>query len=315
MNTLIKNWNYWLLKKTLKISEPLDVIEEPEKRKQVAFLEAWISIIGNLLLAAVKFLLGFLVNSISLISDAVHTASDVLTSLVVIIGFKLAMIPPDEKHPHGHGRIEFIASFVISLLLFAVGIQFAVSSYERYMANTAVAGTYMVAAIMVAAGLTKEIMARISVDLGSKISSSALVADAWHHRTDAIASLLVAVAIVASKFGYYRVDAILGMAVSLLIIFTGFEIFKESGSKLIGEVSQEEIIRVTSLASSVPGVVALHDICVHDYGATKAITLHIEIDENISREKAHEIAHQVQDTLNTKMYAFTTVHVDRIKYE
>lgn len=285
-------------------------ISQPEQRKKTAYLEAWVSIIGNLLLAIIKGIMGILTNSISLIADAVHTASDVLTSLVVLLGFKLSALPPDEKHPHGHGRIEFIATLIIALMLIGVGVKFGVVSYQRFINNTSVMGTSIVAVIMLIAGMLKEWMSRFSIYLGQKIASSVLIADAWHHRTDAIASLLVAVAIIASKYGYYRVDAVLGFAVSFLIIYTGLEIFKDSASKLIGEGDSESLCKIDQLAMTVEAVLATHDISVHDYGASKVVTVHIEVDDSLSREKAHQVAHQVEELINDNLYAVTTVHVD-----
>jgi len=287
---------------------------DPEHRKKIAYLEAWVSIIGNLVLAIVKAVFGVLVNSISLIADAVHTASDVLTSLVVILGFRLAAIPPDKEHPNGHGRIEFIATLVISLLLVGVGIKFGIDSYHRLRVNTPVAGSYLVVVVMLVAGLFKEWMSRFSIDLGQRISSSTLIADAWHHRTDAIASVLVAIAILASKFGYYWVDAVLGFAVSALIVWTGIEIFRESCSKLIGEYDGEQVEQINQLAVAVPGVLAVHDISVHDYGANKVVSIHIEVDQDLPLAKAHDIATTVRDTINQQMFtSSTTVHVDGVE--
>ncbi|MBO8158412.1 cation diffusion facilitator family transporter [Thermosyntropha sp.] len=311
MNWLAVKFNNFLLKKLLNFTCDFSKIEDPEKRKVLAYLEAWISIIGNIILAVLKFGFGLLLNSIALLADAVHTASDVLTSLVVLLGFKLSSLPADEKHPHGHGRIEFIATLIISLMLIGVGIKFGIESFGRFKAGTVVEGSYTIALFMLIAGLLKELMSSISIDLGKRINSSALIADAWHHRTDAVASVLVAVAILASKYGYYKVDAILGLAVSVLIIWTGIEIFMDSSSKIIGESNADDLLKVSDLACSVKGVVAAHDIDVHNYGATKAISLHIEVENNLSMEMAHDVAHKVEDLINKNMYAKTTVHVDK----
>lgn len=288
-------------------------LERSELRKRVAYLEAWVSIAGNFILAIIKIIFGLMLNSISMLADAVHTASDVLTSVVVILGFKMSSIPADDKHPHGHGRIEFIATLIIALMLLAVGIKFGYDSYQRYLANTPVSGSYLVVAFMVVAGLLKEFMSRFSIELGNRIKSSALIADAWHHRTDAIASLLVAVAILASKYGYYRVDAVLGFAVSILIIWTGIEIFMDSCSKIIGESDQDQLERINELAHTVPGVISTHDIAVHDYGSYKVISLHIEVDGSLPLVKAHDIADKVEETINCDLYALTTVHLDSYK--
>jgi cation diffusion facilitator family transporter len=305
------SFSNFMISKTLKEVPVQGSIDNPAHRKKIAYLEAWFSIIGNLLLAAIKGMLGVMVNSISLIADAVHTASDVLTSIVVIAGFKLAALPADSEHPHGHGRIEFIATLIISLLLAAIGVKFGLDSYKRLIDNTPVAGSYFVVIVMLLAGLFKELMSRFSIDLGNRISSSTLIADAWHHRTDAIASILVAVAILASKFGYYRVDAILGFCVSGLIIGTGIEIFRDSCSKLIGETDPGQVQEINRLALAIPGVIATHDVSVHDYGANKVVIVHIEVDQELPLVKAHDIAEQVQENINQKLYASsTTVHVD-----
>lgn len=312
MNVVTRSISDFLIKRTIKDVENIYEVTDPNQRRAYAYLEAWLSIIGNIALAIMKFSFGFVLNSISLIADAVHTASDVLTSVVVIFGFKLSSLPADEKHPHGHGRIEFIATLVIAIMLIIVGVKFGFDSYERLQANTPVKGSYLVVGLMLLAALLKELMSQISIDLGNRISSGALIADAWHHRTDAIASVLVAIAILASGFGYYKADAILGFGVSALIIWTGIEIFRDSSSKLIGETDLVDIETAEQLALSIPGVHSTHDVAIHDYGNTKQVVIHIEVDESLTMIRAHEIAEKVEQIINQKMFASATVHVDRI---
>lgn len=312
MDRLTTGITDYLLKTTVECSNT-QTMEKPEYRKKVAYLEAWVSIIGNIILAAIKMVFGIMLNSISMLADAVHTASDVLTSLVVILGFKMSSIPADQKHPHGHGRIEFIATLLIALMLLAVGVKFGYDSYQRYLVNTPVSGSYLVVIFMIAAALFKELMSRFSIELGNRIDSPALIADAWHHRTDAIASFLVALAILASQFGYYRVDAILGFAVSVLIIWTGIEIFLDSCSKIIGESDASQLERINELAHTVPGVISTHDIAVHDYGTHKMVSLHIEVEGSMPLIRAHDIADKVEDVINEDLYALTTVHLDSYK--
>ncbi|MDO4540090.1 MAG: cation diffusion facilitator family transporter [Syntrophomonadaceae bacterium] len=312
MNLSQRMSDYMIMKK-LQLTEAPENISDPQGRQSVAYLEAWMSIIGNLVLSAIKLLLGFMSNSISLIADAVHTASDVLTSLVVLVGFRLSALPADHKHPFGHGRIEYIASLIIAIMLIAIGFGFGKSSIERFYSNAPVQGTWLVAIIMVAAALLKELMSRLSIHMGETIKSSALIADAWHHRTDAIASALVAVAIVASFYGYNRVDAILGIGVSLLIIWTGVEIFREAGSKLIGEQDDKQLEEISALAMTQAGVVGTHDICVHEYGANRMISLHLEIDNAMPRQQAHDLAETVEKLIDESFYARTIVHVDGLR--
>lgn len=295
----------------IKDVKPEQKVTDSVKRKKYAYLEAYVSIIGNLLLAAIKVVLGLFLNSISLLADAAHTAADVLTSIVVLLGFKLSSSPADEKHPYGHGRIELIATLAISMMLFIVGFEFAKSSYDRLIANTEVKGSYIIALIMVLGAIFKEWMARFSIDLGNRTSSSTLLADAWHHRTDGIASILVAVAIIASDFGYYKVDAIFGLMVSALIIYTGYNISKDSISQIIGEIPSEcEINDIKNIALTVSGVRSIHKVNVHSYGFHKEISLHVQVNKEMSLVRAHDISEEVERTIEANMDCKAIVHVE-----
>ncbi|MDI3534640.1 MAG: hypothetical protein PWQ82_1005 [Thermosediminibacterales bacterium] len=285
-----------------------------ESRKNVGCLEAWISIILNLIIASLKLLFGFILNSIALIADGVHTASDVTTSIIVLIGFKISALPPDEEHPHGHGRVENIAALIIAVLLIITGLQFAEKSVVRIYSNEVVNGNYYIVVILCITALIKEWLARFSVYLGKTIDSSTLIADAWHHRTDALATLLVALGMVLTMFGYNRVDAVMGIFVSILIIYTGFELGKESANELIGKKPDPQLLsEIGNTVAGVEGIEDYHKINVHNYGTSKVIDLHIQVEKDIGLEKAHEISHEVEKTLNEKFNARTIVHIEPLK--
>lgn len=309
-NFTIKTVDF-MLKKFVKDPTLDKKVTDPTLRKKYAYLEAWVSIIGNFILALLKIFLGLMLNSISLLADAAHTAADVMTSVVVLLGFKISSSPADEKHPYGHGRVEFVASLIISVMLLFVGVEFGKSSYNRLTANTAVKGSYAVALVMVFGAIIKEWMSRFSIELGNRTSSSALIADAWHHRTDGIASILVAVAIVASQFGYYRVDAIFGLLVSALIIYTGISIAIDSTSKIIGEVPEDEALKdIENMALKVSGVSGVHKISIHNYGSYEEISLHVQVDDSFSLVKAHDISEEVERIIEEKTNSRVTVHVE-----
>lgn len=311
MSNIVSKSTDFLIVKFVKDKKLEKKVTDPVLRRKYAYLEAWVSIIGNLLLAAVKIILGTLLNSISLLADAAHTAADVLTSVVVLIGFKLSSSPADKKHPFGHGRMEFIATLIISLMLLYVGAGFGKSSYDRLISNTVVKGSYIVAIIMVIGAIIKEWMARFSIDLGRRTNASALEADAWHHRTDGIASLLVAAAIVASKYGYYRLDAIFGLMVSALIIYTGISISVSSISKLLGEVPEEDELKdIETVALSVSGVESIHKVNVHNYGSHKEISLHVQVENDMSLVEAHDISEKVERAIEKETDCNATVHVE-----
>lgn len=316
MNKFVKKSVDYMIVRFVKDTELPDKVTDTIMRRKHAYLEAWVSIIGNFVLAALKIFLGLMLNSISLLADAAHTASDVLTSIVVLVGFKYSSLPADEKHPHGHGRIEFLATLSIAVMLMIVGAEFGKSSYDRYIANTAVKGSYTVALIMVASAVAKEWMSQFAIELGMRTDASALIADAWHHRTDAIASILVAIAVVASQYGCYKIDAIFGLGVSALIVYTGITIAKESASKLIGEAAEDELIKsISKHAFLVPGVVDVHKVDVHDYGAHKVISLHIQVAKEMSLIKAHDISEQVERVIEANTDSKAIVHTEPLNLE
>lgn len=304
----MKKLTEFILKKSIKNYEN---IENQTVRTKYGILEAKISIIGNIVLFVFKLVVGLLLNSISLIADSFHTLSDVITSAVVWIGFRTSNQPADEKHPYGHGRVESIATLVIGVLLVIVGFDFLKLSIQRLIRVEIVKGSWLVAILLVVSGLAKEWMAIFSIDLGKRIDSSALIADAWHHRTDAVASFFVALAIAASVFGYYKVDALFGIVVSLLIVYVGFVLSKSSISFLIGEAPNKDLVdKIKKHANSIPGVNSVHDVQVHNYGNRLEASLHIEVDKNYKLNTGHKIAELVEKKLSEKLKISPVVHVD-----
>ncbi|MGB6369600.1 MAG: cation diffusion facilitator family transporter [Atribacterota bacterium] len=286
---------------------------DQNNRKKYAYLEAWVSIISNLVLAIIMFIFGLMLNSISLLANATHTASDMLSSIIILIGFKLSGLPADKKHPFGHGRIEFISTALIAIILMIVGVEFGINAYHRFTANIEVKGDYVIAVIMFVSAFFKIWMSLFSLDLGNRINSSALIADSWHHKADGIAMFLVVIAIMASKFKYYRVDALFGFVISLLIIFTGINILKDSFSKLIGEIPDENLLKeIKDVALLVPGAISVHKIKIHNYGDFKEISLHVQIKNNLSLVKAHNLSEKVERLIESKTYCKALVHVEPI---
>lgn len=281
-------------------------------REDLGYLEAYVSIIGNTFLFLVKFLAGLSLNSISLIADAFHSLSDVLTSIVVFLGFKLGSKPADEEHPFGHGRIEQIATLVIAFMLLIVAYDLGKASIERIMSPVKIGSNIAVVIFMIASAGFKEWMARFSIYLGKKINSETLIADAWHHRSDAVASFLVGLGLIFVRFNLFYIDGILGLVVVILLGIVGIELIKSSVDFLLGKAPDKDLLnRIRDITLSVPGVLDLHDILVHDYQSSKVISLHIEVEDSLSAKEAHRIALEVQDRLKRKLRESNiSVHID-----
>ncbi|HHY61226.1 MAG TPA: cation transporter, partial [Clostridia bacterium] len=233
----------------------------PEVRKKYGLLEGWVSIVVNVLLFGMKLFFGLVINSVSLIADAVHTLADVITSAIVVVSFKVASRPGDREHPFGHGRAEQIATLIIAVLLGLVGLEFAKESLARLFRPPAVEYNLVVMGALLLSAFVKEWMYRFARELAERIDSAALLGDAWHHRTDAFASLGVGVGLLGVLLGYPRVDAVLGLIVSGLILYTAYEIGRECSDRLLGRRPPEEMVAaVKDCALQVEGVLGIHRI-------------------------------------------------------
>jgi len=239
-------------------------------RTRIGKFQGWISVTVNGLMFLLKIAIGLVIGSVSVIADAVHTLSDVISSGVVIWGFNEAEKPADKEHPYGHGRAEYVATLVIAVLLIVAGIEFIESSIDRILHPILIDPAWWMIIAMISTIFIKMIIAHYAEYLSTRIASGTLHADAWHHRTDAISSLLVAVAMISGKFGYSQVDGWAGLGVALFIILAGFGIARSAVDDLIGKPpTVEEIEDIRQLARAVDGVIDVHDIAKNIVGKSK----------------------------------------------
>jgi cation diffusion facilitator family transporter len=290
-----------------------DDVKNIDVRTKYGLLEGWISVIGNIILFIIKITLGLYVNSASLVTDAIHTLSDSVSSGIIIIGFYFAGKPSDKDHPFGHERIEFVIALIISILLIVTGIEMMKSSFYLALTPVKFSGSNWVIVVIFATLVLKELMARFSYDLGDLIDSDALRADAFHHRSDVFATACVIIALIGSRFGLYYLDGVMGVIVSLVIIYSGYEIAKEAVNKIIGEApSLKSLKKIEMIAKSVAGVYDVHDIIVNSYGTQKVVSLHVDIEGSISVFEMHKIADDVEKLIEKEINGKVVVHVDPI---
>ena len=286
-------------------------IKDPDVRLGYGLLEAWVSIVLNIVLASLMFLAGSLLNSIALTANSFHTAADVITSVAVLVGFRASRLPADASHPYGHGRAENIATLVIAFLLLGVGYQFLTKSVARFVTPEPVGGSAIVVVGLLVASAVKEWMARFSIGLGKTVDSSALEADAWHHRSDAISMLIVGAGMLSSGAGYARVDAVLGGGVSLLIGYTGYRLMRGAMSKLLGEKPSDEVLqKIDAITRQTDGVLDTHKVLVHEYGGKAIVSLHIQVDPEMPTKESHEIAARVKYRVAEEVGSDVIVHVE-----
>jgi cation diffusion facilitator family transporter len=287
-------------------------LDRGNRFKKYGYFEGFLSILLNVVLSALKFIFGTLLNSVSLIADALHSLSDVITSVIVVFGFKISAKPPDAEHPFGHGRAERIVSIVVACLLIVVGFEFLMSGFERFRNPIPIRPDALVIAMLVGSIFIKEFLYQVSLRLGRRINSASLKADALHHRTDAISTVLVLIGFICFRFGLFSLDGLMGMAVALIIVYAGISIIVESGNFLIGQAPSSSLVdKIKETAAQCNGVNDVHHIHVHDYGGQLEVTIHVRMKSNIYLDDAHQKASEVEEAIRLCVPgAEVTVHLE-----
>ena len=265
-----------------------------------------IGIVVNIILAIIKGIGGIMGNSRALIADAVHSASDVISSVAVFIGIRAAQKPPDREHPYGHGKSENVATLIVAILLVVVGFEIMYNSISSIWAETANEVTsMMVFYIIIFSLVIKEVLFQYKYRLGRKISSPALIADAWHHRSDAISSAValvgVGLTIIGSRFDIpYLVyfDPIAGAVIAIIIMYMGFQLAKEAVSMTLEVVLNEDETRdMMNTVKGIEKVVQIDSLSARSHGSYVIVDIKISVDANITVEEGHRIARNVKQKL------------------
>ena len=284
----------------------------PNKKKLV-YQQGWVSIFTNGLLFASKYWVGIITGSVALMADAWHSLSDSLTSIIVILGAKISSKPPDKEHPFGHGRAELIASIIIGVILGLVGFEFAKESILKLINKEGV--EYGNAAIWVTAIsiVVNELLAQYAFWIGRKTGNPSLKADGWHHRSDALSSIIILVGIFFAN-NFWWIDGVLGFIVSLLLFHAAYDIIKDGTSPLLGEMPDEELLNnINNIAIAASGMEPhLHHVHVHRYGEHVELTMHIRLPKNTTLENAHQIADDIETNIAEKLNIDATIHMEPI---
>ena len=255
-------------------------------------------LLANTVLGVIKGLVGFFGQSSALIADAIHTWSDSLTTLMVIVGLRVASAPPDGHHPYGHSRAETVATKLLSVVLILVSLNMlwgAARSLAAYEYQNPSSLALYVALASIAA---KEIMYRYSAAKGKRLKSPSLIADAWHHRSDALSSLVAAVGIGLSRRGFLIFDPIAAAVVSVLILRVGVKLFMVAVDDIMDAQVEPEIIKTVAEAGRrTERISSLDSIRVHRYGAEFHVDLTVRVRGSLSLNESHSLVHEVEDRI------------------
>ena len=272
-----------------------------------------VGIIVNVLLATGKLIAGLLTASISVIADAVNNFTDGLSSVVTLIGFKLAQKPADADHPYGHARFEYISSFIVSLTVLFVGFELLKGSIEKIITPEAIDFSLVAIIILIASVLGKLGLSIYSKKVGDKIDSDALRASAVDSRNDVVITVAVLIAMLIERFFAVQVDAYMGALVSIFILYSGVNLVKETVTPILGSKNDEKIkLAIIEKIKEYPMVIGYHDLMIHDYGpGVWFASIHFEIDRNDDVLYVHELIDKFEREF--LKYGITlTVHYDPV---
>lgn len=251
-------------------------------RARIGKLSGAVGIICNCLLAAGKLIVGHMTSSMSITADGLNNLSDGASSVVTLLGFKLAEKPADRKHPYGHARIEYIAGLTVAVMILFIGLELGKSSVQKFINPEPIEFSFTAVWVLCASILVKLFMMLFNLKMGRRINSNALLATAADSRNDVMTTSAVLAASIVEHLYDVRIDGVMGIAVSLFILYSGVKLAGETMSPLLGEGANPELQKqITDYINGCPMVLGCHDLMVHDYGpGRRYASIHVEIDKN-----------------------------------
>lgn len=293
----------------------LEKLPAEKQRSAYGMLCGVVGILLNILLFIGKFVTGLLTNSIAVTADAVNNLSDAGSSVITLAGFKLAEQKADSEHPYGHGRMEYIAGFVVSAIILIMGFELVRSSIEKIIHPEKPLFSATTAVILVVSILVKCYMAFYNYRIGKKIDSAAMKATATDSLSDCVSTTVVLISAIVGYFSGLQIDGVCGVLVGLLIMYAGFQAAKDTLDPLLGQPPEEEFVEkieqiVLNFDENICGV---HDLLVHDYGpGRRMISLHAEVPGDGDILKLHDIVDNLEMTLTRELGCVATIHMDPV---
>ena len=263
---------------------------DPAVRARIGSVSGVVGIVCNLFLFLGKLLAGILTGSVSITADAMNNLSDASSSIVTLLGFKLAQMPPDEDHPYGHARFEYLSGLAVAVMIMLIGFELGKSSVQKILNPTEVSFSVVAVAVLVVSIAVKLWLSLFNGKLARKIQSTTLEATAQDSRNDCISTGAVLVAAGVEHFLNLRVDGFVGLAVAAFILWSGWNLAKQTISPLLGEAASPELQKqIIEILGNDPTVLGYHDLMVHDYGpGQRFASLHVEMDAGDDPLYCHE---------------------------
>lgn len=289
----------------------------PEYRTKCGNLTGLVGIFCNLLLFGLKLAVGLLSASISIMADAMNNLSDMGSSVVTILGFRLASKPADPDHPYGHGRYEYISAFIVSGLIILVGVELLKSSVDKLLNPTPLSFTWVSAAILAASVIVKFWMFLFNRKVGKKIESDAVIATAADSRNDALTTTAILASVLVQMQWGLNIDAYMGIVISLFILWSGVKTAKETLDPLLGQpLDMESAKELEREIMSFDGFLGVHDLITHNYGVGRSFaSVHVEVPSNADIVKIHEQVDLCEKLVFERTGVHLTIHMDPVEVD
>lgn len=272
------------------------------------------SIVWNIILTFIKVFAGVVGKSSAMVADGLHSASDIISSVGVLIGNKIAITPHDKEHNYGHEKAETLVSFLLSILLIVVSLKIGWGALQSLFNLSSVqVPTVLPLIVSIISIAIKEYQFRITIKVANKINSPSLKADAWHHRSDALSSIAAFVGIGGAMLGFKALDPIASIAVALFVAKVGFDILKDSANELMDySIDDEQEDQIRQIAEKTKGVINLGELRTRKHGAMAYVDLTICVNKDLTVLQGHEIAHEIEEYIINEMQFVKgiTVHVE-----
>ena len=286
---------------------------QDDLRERIGRKASTVAITGNIFLTIFNFVIGTLSGSSALIAESAHTLSDVLTSLIAFVGFKIGMKPADDDHQYGHGRAEPLVSLVIVVFLVFVAYEILSGVYVKLISGNPLVAPDLIAAGMALVGiLTNVVLTKYLLSAGEKIHSPAIIADGQHQKVDIFSCIAILVGVLGSQLGYTFLDPLVAIIIALIVIKTAIQLGIDNVNILMGKLPSNDIIKeIESTSMKVSGVKGVHGIRINPMGPYCSAVLHIELSGELKLKEAHVIAHNVEHEIltNVSLIKIATVHV------
>jgi len=288
--------------------------KDKDVRNNYGFLGGIIGIIVNLILFMIKFTVGMLVSSIAVTADAFNNLSDAGSSVITIAGFKMANMPADEKHPFGHGRMEYLSALIVAFMVMLVGLQFVKSSFDRILNPELIKFEWIPFILLIISIFLKFWLSRFNKFIGNRIDSSALKAASVDALGDVFTSTCVAISLLAAKFTTFPIDGYIGIVVALFIVYSGFSLVRETINPLLGEAPDPELVKdIETMMLSYDNITGVHDLIVHNYGPGRCMaSAHAEIPSDVDIMEIHNIIDKAERDISKKLNIYLVIHMDPI---